>query len=80
MTDAEVLCEKCGKSYSIGFWPFCPHEPIPSYHPFRPYVSEHISESGDPVLISSQADRWRFMRQNHCDYKGLKVGMPGCEV
>jgi hypothetical protein len=72
-------CDKCGKDYAIGEWPFCPHGVPHGMMTFVPYWDEHVS-SGDPVWVTSLAQRRRLMKENHMDYRGKKVGMPGCEV
>ena len=71
-------CEKCGKEYAIGEWPFCPHGVGHGTQTFVPYFDEHVSEKGE--WVTSLAQRWRLMRENHMDYRGKKVGMPGCMV
>lgn len=73
-----VKCGFCDKWYGIGDWPLCPHDKPQSYHPFKPYLDEHIADK--PVYVESVAQRRRLMKQNSCDYRGKKVGMPGCEV
>jgi len=31
----------------------------------RPYVDEHISSTGDPVLITSRRQKARLLKENH---------------
>lgn len=71
-------CAQCGERYEIGDWPFCPHGKPVTQPPFKPYWDEHVSTK--PVYVESLAQRRRLMRQNRFDYRGKKVGMPGCEV
>ena len=73
-----MKCSYCGKKIEIGDWPYCPHERPQAYHPFKPYWDEHVQEK--PVYVESIAHRKRLMRQGAWDYRGKKVGMPGCEV
>lgn len=78
-----MTCEKCGRKLIVGDWPFCPH---PNVHvegmgmlgKFSPYFDEHVSKEG--AWVTSLADRRRLMKENRMDYKGKKVGDPGCMV
>lgn len=79
MTDKQVLCSECGMWFGIGQFPFCPHGQPVAHHPFVPYLDEHISKDG-PVLVTSHYHRKKLLRANNADFKGRKVGMPGCEV
>lgn len=70
-------CDDCGKEFSIGEWPFCPHG-YPSKgttSPFIPYFDIGLGQQ-----INTQAERWSHMRKLKCDYRGSKMGTKGCEV
>ena len=82
-------CEKCGVVLAVGDWPFCPHP-----H-FDRNTSGMLGEFrgrfdiGLGVYTSSLGDRKRAMRgisdapgdkPYKWDYRGKKVGDPGCEV
>lgn len=77
MTTAK--CEKCGKRYRIGDWPFCrgghgrPSKDL--LKPFIPYFDISIGE-----YIHSHGQRMRLMRQKRLDYAGVAVGDPGCMI
>lgn len=58
-------CEKCGKTLEIGEWPWCGHG-FPSKGttaPFVPYFDIGLGRQ-----INSQADRWREMKKQGCQY------------
>jgi len=72
------ICEKCGRFWTIGDWPWCPHgKPIP-IHPFKPYFDEHISPEG--AYLTSHYQRNKIMRQNDADYRPVGQGNPNCEI
>lgn len=62
---AEV-CPRCGQLYGIGQSPYCKdqHAAVGRYVPFAPYFDIALGEH-----VTSLAERWRFMRQQHVDYK-----------
>lgn len=78
-------CDKCGAELRVGDWPFCPHG-TPSagmQSGFGAYF-----DYGLGCEITSAGQRRQLMRQgttvkghfHKLDWKGRKVGMPGCEV
>jgi hypothetical protein len=71
-------CDDCGQRYTVGDWPYCPHGKPYGMMTFVPYFDEHICEEG--AWVTSLAQRRRLMKENNFDYRGLKVGMPRCEV
>lgn len=68
-------CEKCGKDYGIGDWPYCPHGVPLEYHPFVPRFDIALGR-----YTATLADRWKGMREKKLDYAPRKVGDPRCEV
>lgn len=82
MDSSPGKCDLCGKELKVGDWPFCPHpstaEGMGMLGKFSPYFDEHVSHSG--AWVTSLAQRKRLMKENALDYRGKKVGMPGCEV
>lgn len=73
-----MKCDDCGQTIEIGQWPYCPHPKVEEYKPFVPFWDENVTTT--PVYVDSLAKKWRLMKQNKMDYRGKKVGMPGCEV
>lgn len=89
-------CEKCGKEYGVGAWPWCPHGiPDGMLGEFRPRWDEDIAPPPDKFgvrgmpeydyqrgayHIRSLADVQKLKRLNQSDYRGKKVGDPGCMV
>lgn len=85
-----AICDSCGKEYSVGEWPFCPHGQ-PSYYfaHFTPYVDENIVSEDHKyydknlggVLISSERQREQIMKEEGLELGAhRKVGMPGCVI
>ncbi len=62
-----TLCEKCGKEYGIGDWPFCdgghgkPSRGTTA--PFVPYFDMGLGKQ-----INSQAERWKHMKAQGVQY------------
>jgi hypothetical protein len=76
----------CGKEVLIGQWPFCKGNPdnhSGEIHgmlgEFKPYWDEHVRDDGNPVYITSLAERRREMKAAHLDYAPVRNGMPGRE-
>jgi len=74
-------CDKCGKEFSIGDWPFCPHEFVGGNfgeEPLCPYVDEHITtlqhEDAQPcgVEITTRGQRRKMMSENNFEYRPRK--------
>jgi hypothetical protein len=74
----QALCDKCGKNYSVGEWPFCPHGIPHGMHSFKAYTEYNIDH--DPIHITSWGQRRQLMKERNLDYHSRGVGMPGCEV
>jgi len=53
-----IRCDDCGKAYSIGEWPLCPHG-VPSYRvdAYNPVFDLSLGET-----VSSSRDRERIAR------------------
>jgi hypothetical protein len=80
VTLTSYVCDKCGATVPPGGYPFCKGgHGVPMQHrPFVPYVDEHIQET--PVLVTSHYHRKQLMKRAKCDFKGKRVGDPGCEI
>lgn len=69
-------CEKCGTEYTVGQWPFCPHETVsPDNTNFTPY--HDISCGRD---FNTRGERREHMKRRKIDWAERGTGMPGCEV
>jgi len=75
---AKTVCDKCGKEYQTGDWPFCPHGVYDQVSEFTAVYDEDICEEG--AVITHPGQRRAIMKRNKLDYKGKQVGMPGCEI
>jgi hypothetical protein len=84
------VCDDCGKSLLVGDWPYCGGNPrkhtntqqerMGMLGEFHPYQDHDLNPGPGPVEIRSLAQRQRLMKEQGSDYKGVKVGMPGCMV
>lgn len=76
--DKSVTCDRCGKVYTIGEWPHCPHGiPGGMLGEFHPYVDWNLQH--EPVEIRSLADRNRIMKANKLEHRSPPMGRKGCE-
>jgi hypothetical protein len=61
-----VVCEECGKEYTIGQWPYCggsgDHGVPRGLQTFKPYIDYNMLDH--PVEITSWAQRARLAREN----------------
>lgn len=83
--DPAFHCDDCGECLTPGMWPICPHGRVGSgmQSGFGSYF-----DYGLGCEITSAGQRRQLMRQgttvkghfHKLDWKGRKVGMPGCEV
>jgi hypothetical protein len=49
-----MKCELCGEEIKIGSWPYCPHQSVNEYHPFKGWFDEHL---GCEITSLSQWNR-----------------------
>ena len=77
-------CEACGHPLQVGDWPFCPHPraagQMGMLGEFKPYLDEHLDQTGKSHWVTSLGQRKQLMKQNSADYHAAGAGMPGCEV
>ena len=74
-----MKCNDCGTKLEIGMWPFCPDHGYPvGHHPFVAYWDDHIVPGG--AYVTSHYQRKKLLKSNNSDFKGRRIGMPGCEV
>jgi hypothetical protein len=54
-------CDKCGEEFSIGDWPYCPHQPTTHFgeNPMEPYIDDQIGP--DPVEFRTIGEKVRYM-------------------
>jgi hypothetical protein len=64
-----TTCDSCGKEYTFGDWPYCPHGK-PSKATTQPFVE--YFDYGLGKTITSQAHRWRVMKEQGVQYNGCK--------
>lgn len=80
-----VTCDKCGVRYCIGYSVACKDGHARLDHDHRPFVAywdEHVQESNDPrgTLVTSHYQRMQLLKRNKSDFRGRRVGDPGCQV
>jgi hypothetical protein len=74
-----IACEKCGASYDIGDWPFCPHG-----RPAGTVISDSIpggqlieNLGPEPVRVYSETERRKIMKERGLvDYVRHRPGDP----
>ena len=72
-------CDKCGKQYTVGQWPYCPHGTgLGMLGRFAPYIEHNITH--EPIEITSLAQRNRLMKEHKLEHRSPKVGRKGCEL
>lgn len=91
MSQHLIKCCTCGKEYTIGMYPFCPHGKIDisadprRYYSFENYIDTNIAEQ--PTEITSPGQRRRLMKQNALEerprehindlnHRRAKLGLP----
>jgi len=53
-------CPDCGKSYGIGDWYNCPHEPVSPRKGYEPHWDRHIAKT--PQWISNPGDKAKHLK------------------
>lgn len=70
-----VTCETCGKDYTIGEWPYCPHGTgLGGYDAFDPVTDDMIA--ADPITFGNRGERSRYMDRNGIVVKDLSERKP----
>jgi hypothetical protein len=71
-----MVCDDCGKTLSVGEWPWCPHGET-RFHvdAFEPYFDEHLSPEG--MWITSARQRRKYMDSEGIDFKRKYEKPPG---
>ena len=59
-----MICSKCDHDVEIGEYPFCPHERVMAYHPFKPYFDIGLGE-----YVSSFAERETIRKRLGLEWK-----------
>lgn len=63
----DAVCDKCGKTFTISEWPFCPHgRGLGMLGEFKPYWEENLGP--EPVYITS----WQQKQNLYNDKDGTR--------
>jgi hypothetical protein len=57
-------CAVCGELFTVGDYPFCPHEPVMVSYPFKPYY-----DLGLGAHVSSVAERETIRKRLGLEWK-----------
>lgn len=85
MSETREQCERCGQVVEIGQWPFCPHgkPTVAATAAFAAYfdigLGQEIRSAGDRRAAMREGTTFKG-RKHRLEFKGRKVGMPGCEI
>ena len=58
-----ALCDKCGKEYTVGAWPFCPHQGGVGLYTEKTYPFVTKNFNGKEIEVTSKAHEKALMQQ-----------------
>lgn len=72
-----AICESCGKTYTVGEWPWCPHGFGNNLEePLEPYVDDNLTADPGGVEITTRSQRRQLMKEKGFEYR-KKASAPG---
>lgn len=61
-----IKCDKCGKEYGVGTWPFCPHPEEVSLVTEKTYPFVTKNFNGEEIEVTSRAHEKALMQKYNC--------------